>query len=594
MKKRLMMALGLAFIFLLSTGFASAVSDSDLIAHYKFEGNLNDEVRDYDAVNYGVGFENGKDGQSGVFVDGDYGEVKGGKFIFEDGTDFSFSVWVKIDSDASGRETIVQKRNEAGTQGFIFFIEDDIPQLWVSTDSKNSIWLKSSKSISRNIWHHLAGVVDREGYMRIYVDGVETASEKMSLSGDVTTVNSKPFLIGSDAGGAEGRFFEGKMEDLYIYGRELGGSEIEELMGDFYGIVLTSDNPERTVVVDGITYELSLLSSSDSDATIKVNGNSIQIAEGTSKVVGGLEVFIEEADENNLGLYVLLRVSSEGGNVTQCTTNWLCSFWSNCENDKNIRKCVDLNGCGTAVGKPSEMMDCDSSKVVTLRLVVLSNKFSGFTDDKIMFEDNDGTDYLATIFSEGNGAIYVGSEKYNLKYYDDPSIEDDGYVEIDGKIIREGDFYLELMKVVNSSVGFADDEVVLRDIVKLTYDATILSEGNGRFYIDGREYTLKYYDNRMIADDEYMEIDGKVVFKRQSFDNTFELSINGNAFSCENVGLRKSGEYCSADNLWVEQKKSESICENSFECDSNLCVDDKCVSAGLWRKIINWFGRIFG
>ena len=63
---------------------------------------------------------------------------------------------------------------------------------------------------------------------------------------------------------------------------------------------------------------------------------------------------------------------------------------------------------------------------------------------------------------------------------------------------------------------------------------------------------------------------------------------------CYPLGYRKSGEYCSDDLVFVEQSNKESACENNFECGSNLCVDSQCIEEGFFRKIMNWFKRLFG
>jgi hypothetical protein len=63
---------------------------------------------------------------------------------------------------------------------------------------------------------------------------------------------------------------------------------------------------------------------------------------------------------------------------------------------------------------------------------------------------------------------------------------------------------------------------------------------------------------------------------------------------CETIGLRQEGKYCSTDKTLEEQKEIESSCENNFECSSNLCISDKCVSRSLWAKFIRWLSRLFG
>ncbi len=60
---------------------------------------------------------------------------------------------------------------------------------------------------------------------------------------------------------------------------------------------------------------------------------------------------------------------------------------------------------------------------------------------------------------------------------------------------------------------------------------------------------------------------------------------------CYPFGYRKAGQYCSENNEFVIQSQSDVACENSFECRSNLCIDDECVHQGLFKKILNWFKR---
>lgn len=63
---------------------------------------------------------------------------------------------------------------------------------------------------------------------------------------------------------------------------------------------------------------------------------------------------------------------------------------------------------------------------------------------------------------------------------------------------------------------------------------------------------------------------------------------------CYPLGYRKSGEYCSGELEFMEQSEEGASCDNNFECKSNVCVDDRCVSGSLIRKIIEWFKRLFG
>lgn len=64
---------------------------------------------------------------------------------------------------------------------------------------------------------------------------------------------------------------------------------------------------------------------------------------------------------------------------------------------------------------------------------------------------------------------------------------------------------------------------------------------------------------------------------------------------CYPYNYRRKGGYCDIETgEFVEQVGGEEICENNFECKSNVCVNSQCVSRGLMKKILDWFGNIFG
>jgi hypothetical protein len=56
-------------------------------------------------------------------------------------------------------------------------------------------------------------------------------------------------------------------------------------------------------------------------------------------------------------------------------------------------------------------------------------------------------------------------------------------------------------------------------------------------------------------------------------------STSGN--ECEKIGLRANGKYCSSEYKLDSQKVDEALCENDFECSSNICKNEKCGEGGL-------------
>ncbi len=64
---------------------------------------------------------------------------------------------------------------------------------------------------------------------------------------------------------------------------------------------------------------------------------------------------------------------------------------------------------------------------------------------------------------------------------------------------------------------------------------------------------------------------------------------------CYPYGYRKAGDYCLDEtDMFVSQSEDDSSCENSFECETNLCINGNCVSKNLWNRFLEWFKKLFG
>ena len=64
---------------------------------------------------------------------------------------------------------------------------------------------------------------------------------------------------------------------------------------------------------------------------------------------------------------------------------------------------------------------------------------------------------------------------------------------------------------------------------------------------------------------------------------------------CYAYGHRRNGLFCDSESGgFIEQTIPGGVCDNSFECDSNICLDSERVSGNFLRKIANWFKKFFG
>ncbi len=62
---------------------------------------------------------------------------------------------------------------------------------------------------------------------------------------------------------------------------------------------------------------------------------------------------------------------------------------------------------------------------------------------------------------------------------------------------------------------------------------------------------------------------------------------------CYPFGYRKSSAVCSDSGSFIKQLPADAVCENNFECQSNVCIDGSCVRSGLIQKILAWFTELF-
>ena len=63
---------------------------------------------------------------------------------------------------------------------------------------------------------------------------------------------------------------------------------------------------------------------------------------------------------------------------------------------------------------------------------------------------------------------------------------------------------------------------------------------------------------------------------------------------CYPFGYRKESTFCSDVGEFVLQAEANKECNNNFECSSNVCVNNKCISSDLLQQIIDWFKNLFG
>lgn len=144
---------------------------------------------------------------------------------------FTIACWAKSDTATwSGWGCLVSKRNQfylhPSVGGTSLYIGADVAG---AGDASAGFDMANIGSIQH--WHHYLGVYDyEEGQVRLYVDGVLRATTSVTL-GTLLESDTGALTIGWDDGIGGTRYFDGQIDDVYLYDKALSDAEIAELYG---------------------------------------------------------------------------------------------------------------------------------------------------------------------------------------------------------------------------------------------------------------------------------------------------------------------------------------------------------------------------
>ncbi len=151
---------------------------------------------------------------------------------------FSLTAWVKTADVGTGYHVIVGKRDSVQ----LWKLEaDDGKASFVSNAIVNPTGVVIGTNINDGIWHHLVGVRENDGTLRIYVDGNLTNSTTFSqvnqnFAADVHIGKRTDVLS---------EYWGGLMDDVRVYNRSLSAGEVTELYSyrsKVYGVDVTVSN----------------------------------------------------------------------------------------------------------------------------------------------------------------------------------------------------------------------------------------------------------------------------------------------------------------------------------------------------------------
>ncbi len=139
---------------------------------------------------------------------------------------WTLSAWIKTTTSGSLTRVLSKGQNGAGTPQLWFLVELDgtMSMGWYTSSPFEDISAVSAVPVNDGNWHHVVAVVGATT-IQMYVDGVASGSPASHDGTPVT--NNDPWLIGSLQGTLE--FFNGKIDEVRIYNRDISASEIKTL-----------------------------------------------------------------------------------------------------------------------------------------------------------------------------------------------------------------------------------------------------------------------------------------------------------------------------------------------------------------------------
>jgi hypothetical protein len=224
---------------------AGVVQAQALIGYWKFDGNLSDSA--------------GKN--NGTFTGGQPTYVEGqvGQALSFDGVDdfvnipspvnpaiYSIAVWVKpARPDAAGVVTRTSANGPLNEWSHQLRIQNGVfhHYLWVGAERN----VPGTTTVVADTWYHVVIVARNNGPMRLYVNGKEDAAS-ISTAGTLWAAGDR-LHIGSNSGHGMG-WFQGLVDDLRIYNRELSAAQIADLYNGIPPAFVKAENPNPA---DGAT-----------------------------------------------------------------------------------------------------------------------------------------------------------------------------------------------------------------------------------------------------------------------------------------------------------------------------------------------------
>lgn len=152
---------------------------------------------------------------------------------FVNGASFSLTGWFNRDLFAADH-TIIAKKNDQSTSseaGYIVWADNGTPDtLCLAVYGTAGYKVCSTSDLGSSGWHHFAISWNDAVGVKIYIDGADnTGTPTGTFSSVASLANARAFTIGAESDATAGTLFDGKLDDIRVYGFPLSASDVLKL-----------------------------------------------------------------------------------------------------------------------------------------------------------------------------------------------------------------------------------------------------------------------------------------------------------------------------------------------------------------------------
>lgn len=143
--------------------------------------------------------------------------------VFSSTTEFSFCAWLKSTAVAGGYQWFF----EQDADGFASYYRTLGNEFLAQVSSNTGAVTASHTVTDITDWHHVVVTAKAGGNLKLYVDGVLEANA--AGVGNFLDGGTNKRVLGIDRSITAGRYYNGKMDDVRIYTKELSQTEITDI-----------------------------------------------------------------------------------------------------------------------------------------------------------------------------------------------------------------------------------------------------------------------------------------------------------------------------------------------------------------------------